>query len=728
MKVLRLLGVAASIILTGGPPAPLAQSGPTQPPPQASSSPQEQQQETLGQAAPQSLTTSTQPTLRLDMEEVTVTATKSKRSTFDTPAAVSVIDRQEIEALQPQAITDLLRYQAGVDIGNGPLRITERPFIRGLGGNRLLLTVDGARLNFNTAHGGNLNFIDVESLERLEIVRGPASALYGSSALGGVISLRTKDPRDMLTPGQRIGARLQSSFNSANQEFAQHVSLYGVAKDNFDYMLSYTRRDASDVRTAERMLDNSGYTLDDFLLKGLYHLTEKDTVGLNVQLFRDSSDFPLAPDARFAGRRQEDDEDRDLYSLRYERQAPDSWLSELSLVGYLQRTDIASDERQRRFDSTGSFVQSLNLSRRTSGFDTWGTELRGATVCPVFHHRHRLTYGFEFFRDEADQLQRTNTTTFDQAGAIVRNTSAIATTFPDAIADNFGFYLQDEVTLFDRLTLIPGIRYDIYQLDSQQTEGFAGALTKRSVDADEVNPKIGAVLALTESLNLVGSVAKGFRAPSYRELFIAGPHFPGAEFIANPALKPETGLSYEGGVKGQFSNLRFGASYFYNDFDDFIDFRVVSPPGPSLTFQAVNVTKARIWGVEAEVGWRPRDFLYLYSNYTYTRGDDRTTNTPLASISPQRGVVGLRYTDLRHRFWLEWTARIVDDQNRVPAGVPRTPGYAVFDVRGSWQVLDKLRVSVAIENLLDRAYREHLTQSVFDAPGINLATRLVYDW
>jgi hemoglobin/transferrin/lactoferrin receptor protein len=191
------------------------------------------------------------------MEEITVTATKSERSTFDTPAAVSVIDRQEIEALQPQAITDLLRYQPGVDIGNGPLRITERPFIRGLGGNRLLLSVDGARLNFNTAHGGNLNFIDVESLERLEIVRGPASALYGSSALGGVISLRTKDPRDMLESGQRIGARLQSSFNSANQEFAQHVSLYGIAKDDFDYMLSYTRRDASDVRTAEYTLDNS---------------------------------------------------------------------------------------------------------------------------------------------------------------------------------------------------------------------------------------------------------------------------------------------------------------------------------------------------------------------------------------------------------------------------------------------------------------------------------------
>lgn len=304
--------------------------------------------------------------------------------------------------------------------------------------------------------------------------------------------------------------------------------------------------------------------------------------------------------------------------------------------------------------------------------------------------------------------------------------SATTTQFPDAHSDNFGFYLQDEISILKRLTLIPGLRYDLYQLRAQKTSSFLGTLEKKSLDADELNPKIGAVLALTDSLNLVSSIGRGFRTPTFRELFIAGPHFPGAAFIANPDLKPEKGINYEAGIKGRFSRLHFGTHYFYNDLDDFIDFRVVSPPGPSLIFQAVNVTKARIWGVEGEIGWYPLDFLYLYGNYTYARGDDRTNDEPLADISPQRGVMGIRYTNSRRRFWLEWAGRIVDDQDRVPEGVPRTPGYAVFDLRGSWQIREKLRVSLALENFLDRAYRERLNS--LDAEGINVAVGFTYDW
>ena len=167
-----------------------------------------------------------------------------------------------------------------------------------------MLTVDGARLNYNTAHGGNLNFVDIESLERLEIIRGPASALYGSSALGGTINILTKSGSEMLRPGQTVGARVRWTFNSANRELSEHVSLYGIIGKRFDYIASYTRRDASDVETARDTIDNSGFHTNDVFLKSRYFLTERDTLSFTTQLFsrhlgysllRRATNTPAAP-------------------------------------------------------------------------------------------------------------------------------------------------------------------------------------------------------------------------------------------------------------------------------------------------------------------------------------------------------------------------------------------------------------------------------------------------
>lgn len=711
MRAIYSWSICVLVLSIGSLSEALAQSGSPETPP---ASPE---QATPPQQSPSA------PTQSIRLEKITVTATKSEqRAVSDIPGHVSVIDRQDIERYQPQDIADLLRYEPGVDIGLGPRRINERPFIRGLGGNRILLTVDGARLNFNTAHRGNLDFVDVESLDQLEVIRGPSSALYGSSALGGTINMLTKNGSDMLRPGQTLGARVRWSFNSNNRELAEHVSLYGVIKERFDYILSYTRRDASDVRTGDGRIDNSGYRLNDVFLKGRYFLTDRDTLSFTTQLFRDTSDVPFAPSAAFASRTQDDETDRNLFNLRYEHWSPGSWLSHISWVGYLQQSDIEEDENQRFPDQTRQrVVDDLK-------WDTWGSEIRGSTPVALLYHSHILTYGFEYFRDEFEQRQRTDAFGLNDAGMLVLISSNQTTQFPDAHSDNFGFYLQDEITIFDRLVVTAGVRYDKYRLRASSTDAFLGSLAKEKRSDEQWSPKVGAVLHLTNAIRLTGNISRGFRTPTFRELFIAGPHFPGAEFIANPNLSPEKSLNYEAGIHANFSRWHASAHYYYNDLDSFIDFQLVSF-APSLLFQARNVSKAKIWGVEANAGWTPpvlHDVFYLFANYTYTRGTNRTADEPLANISPQRGVMGIRYTSRHWPFWLEWNARIVDDQDRVPDGELQSPGYAVFDIRASWRVLEQLRLHLAIENMLDRDYRPHL--SSLGAEGLNVAVGFTYDW
>lgn len=138
------------------------------------------------------------------LDEITVTATKTHRGPLETSGEVNVIHRNEIDRVQAQSLDDVLRYQPGLDIGGGPRRLVEAPSIRGLSGPRVLVTLDGARLDFQSGHAGRL-FVEVDALRQIDVVRGPNSALWGSGALGGVLALSTLDVDGVLRhPGRQL--------------------------------------------------------------------------------------------------------------------------------------------------------------------------------------------------------------------------------------------------------------------------------------------------------------------------------------------------------------------------------------------------------------------------------------------------------------------------------------------------------------------------------------------
>ncbi|MBL4719011.1 MAG: TonB-dependent receptor plug domain-containing protein, partial [Erythrobacter sp.] len=197
-------------------------------------------------------------------DQIVVTATRTPLQIEDAPATITVIDDEQIADELATDIKDLVRYEPGVSVRRAPARFgaalgatgrarNEDFIIRGIGGNRVLIQVDGIRspqgFSFGAQDAGRGGYTDVSLVKSVEILRGPASALYGSDGLAGAISFTTSDPVDLVEAGQRFGGFVRASYSSADEEFTETAAIAGLFGD-LSAMLSYTRRDFHELENA----------------------------------------------------------------------------------------------------------------------------------------------------------------------------------------------------------------------------------------------------------------------------------------------------------------------------------------------------------------------------------------------------------------------------------------------------------------------------------------------
>ncbi|MFQ5580742.1 MAG: TonB-dependent receptor domain-containing protein, partial [Nitrospiria bacterium] len=482
----------------------------------------------------------------------------------------------------------------------------------------------------------------------------------------------------------------------------------------------------------------------------------KDRFRLNLQFMDDMSEFPFAPSVAYLSREREDETSRTLLDVGYDRSDPNSVVNSLHVNAYVHMTEIEEVQKLECFASScasaplSTFVRKIRDQVDTFNYDTYGLEARGTTSVGSLGQGAFFTYGLELYRDEVEQLRTRNETTFATAVAPgVPQPTAVTASVPDATSDTYALYLQGEVVLSDKVSIIPGIRWDFWDLEATvNTAGFnngAGLLTDQNKDQDDdkVNPKIGFVVELMDNLNLTGNFSQGFRAPAFQELFLSSPHRPGREFIPNPNLKPEESENYDIGLKGGGEKVHFSVNYFYNQVDDFIAFRIVNfqgnptcapsffPPFPSNCQEAaVNIQAATIEGVEASFDYAITPALLFYGNYTRTRGTDDLNNVPLTDISPEKALAGFL---LEHecnlswcqQFYIDLRGRFIGRPDRLGPGETVTGGYSVYDIRAGVDMSDSLRASAAVENLSDKEYQEFLSGGL-TAEGINVAVNLRY--
>ena len=675
------------------------------------------------------------PKIKLRLTQVTVSATKTERDPLTTPGEVSVLNQEYFQQRQAQSLDDVLRYEPGVDSINGPRTMGESPNIRGLSGARVLTLVDGVRLNFQSGHRGRL-FLDMDQLKQVEVIRGPGSALYGSQALGGVVAMETKDPSDYLAPDMQYGIRQKFGYQYANEELLSTTTLSARLTDRIEVMTAGTFRVGEDIRLGGDLprLANSAQDTAANLSKIVWKPTAYDEAELSVQATRQAAQIPFSTTSTTTSPTSISDRvNRQVtYRLEYKHNNPANPYLNFQGFAYLTTLDIAQ-------------TVIANGQKDRIGYDTIGYDVRNSMNFgnPSSHH-HIVTIGSEFFRN-SQEGSGNRISSF--SGAL----TGAPLYWPTAESSVFALYVQDEMTIMDRLTVIPALRWDHWdnERDGQKT---------RSVGV--LNPKIGAVYQVTDFLFLSANYAHGFRQPTFQNLFISGTHFPGTVFGPNNDLSPERSRNIDLGVRVNLPKVLsdddqfiFKGAYFRNQLRDFIATNTVCPDGsaprgftnPCRSGQAIttyyNVQQALIQGWEAEFEWRLSESLVLNGNYSQAHGTDETENVPLPNIQPRRGLLGINYLYAPWGLTLGARTQMVADITRVPIpsfGDPNTPGgYAIFDIWAVVQPANALlpelpkswlqgwQVNLGVDNLFDRKYRRNL--SPLEEAGVNPKIQVWYN-
>lgn len=653
-----------------------------------------------------------------------VSAARREQRAAESPRSVSVITGREIRRRNYRTVPEALNEMTGVlvqetNYGGGS------PFIRGMVGNRILILIDGARLNSSVFRLGPvqyLNTIDVEQVERIEVVRGPGSVLYGSDALGGVINVVTRSPAiDEGTPPLRT--RLRTRFSSADRSGVGRLGFQGRA-GRFGFLGGASLKQFGDLRAGGGAgpQRHSGYNETDGDLKLAWEPRERHRVEFAASKARlddvSRSDLlALGSNLRYEWAPQQ----REMLALRYSarKAAPG--------IDSLQATVVHQRQFERLFT-----VASAAPDTGTRAEDLVGSTGILVEMGSRLGERQRLTYGFDSYRERIAsrrlQAHLPSGTWAWQRG-----------NYPDGTHAGYSAaYLQHESDWGGRVQLTLGIRYSRDTIDSQQSDPRTGDIPLHSV-VDDWTKSAAVSVRLGGGLSLVGQAAEGFRAPNVNDATIIG--LTGARFeIPNANLKPEYVVNYETGVRwthrglaaqlaafrSAYSNLidRAEAAYLGMDWLDVNQNGVREKTEPGI-YQRANIGRALVRGVEFEAEAELSRHWSLRANTSWIEGHDRVARTPLSRIPPVMGVAAVRWTP-RAGVWAEVYSLAAGRQSRLSPGdktdhrIPPggTPGFATWNLRGGVRVPAGGRLTLGLENLADKRYRWH--GSGIDAPGRNL--------
>jgi hemoglobin/transferrin/lactoferrin receptor protein len=661
------------------------------------------------------------------LDTITVTATKIETSLHETPATVSVFSERKIEEWLVNDIKDLVRFEPGVSVRSSPPRFTAAGAptgrdgnsgfnIRGMEGNRVLMLVDGVRVpdgyTFGAQSVGRGDYVDLDVLKSVEILRGPSSALYGSDGLAGAVSFITKDPVNYLTEGRDWAARARVGYDSSNESFTQ--SLVGAGRvGDFSAMLAYSRREGEEQdtqgtnnstsinRTTPNPEENSSNAV---LLKTVYNLNESNQIRLTWDHLDSDTDWQVlsAVSATTASLTAFDDMERDRITLSHRYEGG----------GAIQRIDTAvyyQDSSTRQFSSEDRTTAADRIRDATFDNTVRGVNVQLFSGFTTGSLQHRLVYGGDYSLTEQESLR---TGTVPPPGETFPSHA-----FPTTDQTLAGAFVQDEITFANgRVSVYPALRWDYYKIDPENDPLFvSGPATGQ--DDSKVSPKLAAVVRFTEQLNFFVNAARGFKAPAPSQVNTGFTNpAQGYRSISNPDLKPETSETIEAGVR--WSSERVDASLvgFDSDYQDFIEQATVgggfTPLNPAI-FQFVNLSGAEIYGAEASLEVRLGAGFKVNTAASFARGDATNSSgvrTPIRSVDPVKVASGVEWREAADRFGARLFATYSDSKSpsRVgqctPAPCFLPDSFVVFDVVGWWKITDALTARAGVFNVSDEKY------------------------
>ncbi|MCC7283753.1 MAG: TonB-dependent hemoglobin/transferrin/lactoferrin family receptor [Acetobacteraceae bacterium] len=673
------------------------------------------------------------------LDAVTVTATRTPQPISSVPSTVTVIDAQQLErqgATRPQ---DIVRYEPGVQFSNQPLRSGGGNFvIRGIGGNRVLVLTDGVRMpDFPESNIGagtfTRDFTDLESVRRVEIVRGPASALYGSDAIGGVVNYILKDPRDYLIGERTAYGAARFGFSGADQSYTGAVTGAAVAGST-EFMGQLVQRFGAELTPNGNLTPNpQSYTTTSFLARGLYRASDNDLLRLTGQYLLRQTDtsiwtdrattpgFGGGPPTTIQNSNGEDDSKLGRLQFDYVRTAPVLFADSLEMHLAWNRLDRREQTTQQRFVGSANPWTTppnrLRYSDTSQEQDLGSGDLVFRSAVPVFGVTQNLTYGASVVytstsrpRNRTETNLATGSSTSTVAGETYPNKN-----FPDTTTWQTGLYLQDDMTI-GRFNIVGGVRLDWYSLTPHPDADFmrsaqTGLATQvQPIDEFAVSPKLGLTYNLTDIHSMYGQYARGFRAPPYdtanfgfRNLVF------GYEILPNGNLKPEYVDSFEAGARGNYpGGSSWQVAAYYNRYTDFISSQVIGTVGGLQQYQYRNLGNVEIYGAEARGEWRFAEDFSLRAAAAYAHAEDLDLHQPVDGVPPFTVFAGLSWQAPEGRFeGLGAEANVTGAAAYTRTSSPgmfKAPGYAVLDLLVSYDFRRNFTLNAGLFNVTNTKY------------------------
>lgn len=655
-------------------------------------------------------------------DTITVYGTSNPIAVFDYPGQVSVVTRDDLDTLAPSSISDALRDVAGLDFAGGPRRTGETPSLRGLSGQNVLILLDGARQSFTSAHDGRF-FLDPDLIGTAEVVKGPASSLYGSGAVGGVLAFESVDAADLLKDDQTWGVRTRVGYQSVNEEMLGSITAF-TQQGKFDGLASFGLRQSGDIELGSGADLPSDDEIQNALLKGSYAFSDALSIEGSWQRFENTAIEPnngqgtLGTGDSILDREVEKDITTDTFRIGLDfNPASNDWIN-ANLTAYQTNSEVGE------FDQTIPRTTVRNI-------ETTGFSARNASQFTLGAFETTLTVGGDWYKDE-------------QAGTDDQNTDGLRGGVPNGESEFMGVFAQLEASLetdIGDFLFIPGVRYDEF-------ESSSSIAPDQENSDDAISPRFAASYGPTTWFRIFGSHSEGFRAPSVNELYLDGVHFSiphpvlfnpaiGSfvfapnNFVPNPDLVPENTETVEFGIGFNFANLatkgdRLQAkiSYFETDADDLINLSVDVVPDATCfappffqpctfgTSNSANVDKAEIEGIEAELQY-DSDRVFVQASYATIEGTDLTTGADIGSLTPDRFAInaGLKVPEWNARFGTR-LQHAADFEQRISDGtggftpIDQREGYVVLDLYSTWSpdFANGVRFDVGVNNIFDEDY------------------------
>lgn len=629
----------------------------------------------------QTIAQQTQQNEAVTLEPITVSAAREDSPLSKLANNITVTKEAQIQKNLNVNVADALADIPGVSFdGTGRYGLSDVT-IRGVSGNRVKVLVDGQEINnqfsFGPFQNAGRQYMDLNNVKQLEVIKGPVSSLHGSDAIGGVVSLVSKTPNDYLHDEKNFGGTVFSQYTGKDKGITAGGSLAFTPNTQWDGLLSYTY-DHSDetknhgglkvngsARTVPDPQDNDSHSVSGqvrfkpnenhtFTLAASAYQYNRDTnvlssLGNSVNVYNYDSYQGKDKQQRFSGSLRHDFTinqpfaDSGYWNIYGQKQ---NSVQETFLSGQLLRANNAETQRYRKSEYE---------MRDIGGEVQFNKAISGAI-------QQNWVYGLNLSHKNVDMLRNTSDTVAGQT-RIGHEKNA-----PNSTIQQIGVFAQNRIGFADSgFSLIPGLRYDYYRLNAKPDSTFWRTVGNnyqvRDYSEGQFSLRLGALYDFSDTQTLYANYAEGFRAPAFSETNLGFENASqGYSYVANPNLQPEKSRGLEIGWRSDNGIFKHDLSAFYTRYKNFIETQsnIGVDPNTGLTaFTSVNLPSAEIHGVELAAGV---DFGGITPalegvssdvSLAWADGKNRKRHAPISSISPLSGHVGIAYDAPEERWGVE---------------------------------------------------------------------------